>query len=90
MLTQMTQLIDFFDTLLQRFQKAIETSNANRSGFTHESVALLYYHFMKIDIGRAESYVKSPDWIANKGATINPENEKDNKCFQYSITSGLN
>ena len=59
-----------FDTLLQRFQKAIETSHANGSGFTHENVALLYYYFMKIDIRRGES-------------------KKDNKCFQYSITSGL-
>ena len=31
-----------FDTLLQRFQKTIETSNDNRSGFTHENVALFY------------------------------------------------
>ena len=68
-----------FDTLLQRFQKATETSNANGSGFTHENVALLYYDFMKIHIKRAESYVKTRDWIAKKGATINPKNEKDNK-----------
>ena len=32
-----------FDTLLQRFQQAIETLNDNGSGFNHESVALLYY-----------------------------------------------
>ena len=32
----------------------------------------------------------SPDWIASKKATINPKNEKDNKCFQWSIISGLN
>ena len=32
----------------------------------------------------------SPDWIASKKATINPKNEKDNKCFQQSIISGLN
>ena len=38
----------------------------------------------KVDI-RAESYIKSSDWLVNKGATINPKNEKDNKCFQYSI-----
>ena len=79
-----------FDTLLQRFQQAIEASNDNGSGFTHESVALLYYYFQKIDIRRAESYIKSPEWIVNKGATINLKNEKDNKCFQYSITSALN
>ena len=45
---------------------------------------------MKIDIRRAESNVKSPDWMANKEATINPKNEKDNKCFQWSTTSALN
>ena len=79
-----------FDTLLQRFQQAIETSNDNGSGFTHENVVLLYYYFPKIDIRRAESHVKFPDWIANKGATINPKNEKDNKCFQWLTTSALN
>ena len=44
---------------------------------------------MKIDNTRAESYIKSADWLANKGATINPKKEKDNKCFQYSITTVL-
>ena len=34
-----------FDTLLQRFQQAIETSNDTGSKFTHESVVLLYYYF---------------------------------------------
>ena len=32
----------------------------------------------------------SPDWIASKKATINPKNERDNKCFQWSIISRLN
>ena len=49
-----------------------------------------YIHFQRIDIRRAESYIMSPDWIASKKATINPKNEKDNKCFQWSIIAGLN
>ena len=57
------------DTLLQRFQQAIETSNARGNRFTHESVALLYYYFQKIEIKRAESYITSPDWLAHKEAT---------------------
>ena len=32
----------------------------------------------------------SPDWIASKKATINLKNEKDDKCFQWSIILGLN
>ena len=31
----------------------------------------------------------SPDWLVNKGATVNPKIEKDNKCFLWSIISGL-
>ena len=69
-----------FNTILQRFQRE----------FIPDSVELLYYHFQRIDIRRAESYIMSPDWIASKKATINPKNEKDNKCFQWSIIAGLN
>ena len=79
-----------FNTLLQRFQSAQETSNERGSEFIPDSVELLYYHFQRIDIRRAESYIMSPDWIASKKATINPKNEKDNKCFQWSIIAGLN
>ena len=65
-----------FDTTLQRFQQAIEISNERGSEFTHESVVLLYYYFQKKDIRRAESYIKSLNWLVNKGATINPKKKK--------------
>ena len=78
-------LIDtLFNTILSRIQEAMETSNERESGFTHESVGLLYYHFQRIDIRRGGSYMASPDWISSKKATINPKNEKD-KCFKWSI-----
>ena len=79
-----------FNTLLNRIQKAIETSNENGSGFTHDSVGLLNCYFQKIDIIRAESYIISPEWIGSKKATINQKNEKDNECFKRSIITGLN
>ena len=50
-----------------------------------ESVDLLSYHIHKTSLKRGKSYIKSPEWVINKRATINPKN-KDNKCFQYSIT----
>ena len=79
-----------FNTILQRFQQAQETLNDKGSEFVPKNVQLLYYYFQKINIRRAESYIMSPDWIVNKKATINPKNERDNQCFQWSITSGLN
>ena len=67
----------------------METSNERGSGFTHDSVGLLYYYFQRIDIRRGRSYIASPDWIASKKATKNPKNEKY-KCFQWAITAALN
>ena len=61
----------------------------NGSNFVFESVDLLSYHIHKTNLKRGKSYIKSPEWILNKRATINPKN-KDNKCFQYSITAALN
>ena len=46
----------------------------------------MYYYFQKKDNRRAES----PEWLLHKEATINQKNEKDNKCFQYAITTALN
>ena len=54
-----------FNTTLKRFQQGIKTS-VEESEFTRESVGLLYYHFQKIYIRRAESYIISPDWIVSK------------------------
>ena len=44
---------------------------------------------MKIDLKIAESSIKSHKWLINKRGTINSKNEKDNKCFQYSIALAL-
>ena len=79
-----------FNTILNRIQQAMEISNERGSGFTHDSVGLLYFHFQRIDIRRGESYIVSPDSIASKKATINPKNEKNNECFKWSIIAGLN
>ena len=60
-----------FNTILERIQQVIASSQKNESEFTHEKVALFYYYFQKIDIRRAESYIMSPNWIVSKKATIN-------------------
>ena len=78
-------LIHYF---LNNYQKE-ETILRNGSNFVFESVDLLSYHIHKTNLKRGKSYIKSPEWILNKRATINPKN-KDNKCFQYSITVALN
>ena len=59
------------------------------SNFVFESVNLLYYSLHKITLKRGGSYKKSPEWLRNKKATINPKGT-DNKCFRDAITAALN
>ena len=84
------------DDIIKRLLKSFLTNYQNEekilrngSNFVFESVDLLSYHIHKTSLKRGKSYIKSPEWILNKRATINPKN-KDNKCFQYSITVALN
>ena len=76
-----------FESFLNNYQKE-EKILRNESNFVFESIKILYQDIHKINI-RGKSYIKSPEWILNKRATINPEN-KDNECFQYAITAALN
>ena len=34
--------------------------------------------------------IKSPEWLANKRATNNPNNKNDDECLQWSTTFALN
>ena len=77
-----------FKSFLNNYQKE-EKILRNGSNFVFESAHSLTYHIHKINLKRGKSYIKSPEWILNKRATINPKNI-DNKCFQYAITATLN
>ena len=83
---------DIIKGLLNSFLTNYQNEEAilrNGSNFVFESVDLLSYHIHKTSLKRENSYIKSSEWLINKRATINPKN-KDDKCFQYSITVALN
>ena len=59
------------------------------SEFVTDSTDLLYYHLQKVGLKRNGSYIDSPEWLKNKKATINPQNNDDN-CLQYALSVALN
>ena len=77
-----------YKSFLQRHQKGLE-EKMRGSKFVFESVDLLYHSLHKTSLRRGKSYIKSPEWLKNKRAAINPKNYDDN-CFQYAITVALN
>ena len=75
-------------SLLKNYKKDLKKP-MRESEFVPDSIDLLYYHLQKIGLKRGGSYIDSPEWLKNKKATINPENNDDN-CFQYALTVALN
>ena len=62
---------ELFKSFLNNYLKE-EIILRKGSGFIFESVDLLSYTFHKISLKRGKSYIKSPEWVINKRATINP------------------
>ena len=69
------------NSFLNNYQKE-EIVLRNGSNFVFESVDLLSYHINKASLKRGKSCMKSPEWVVNKRATINPKKLSDKKCFQ--------
>ena len=75
------------EPLLQNYQEGSEES-MGESRFIFDRADLLYYSREKTSLKRSGSYIKSPKWLKNKKAIINPKND-DDKCFQYSLIAAL-
>ena len=78
-----------FESFLDNYQKEEQIMRGG-SDFICESVELIDYKLDKISFRKGKSCIESPEWLKNKGATINTKDDKDDKCFQYALTLALN
>ena len=60
------------------------------SDIVFERVELMDYKLHRVCLRRGGSYIKSPEWLLHKRATINPKNENDDECLRWSTISALN
>ena len=81
-------IIESFDSFLYNYQK--ELKNIRESDFVFESLDLLDYKLHRVRLKRGGSYIKSPKWLENKKAVINPKNENDDECLRWLIICALN
>ena len=79
---------EIFDSFLYNYQR--ELKNIKGSDFVFESVDILDYKLHRVRLKRGGSYIKSPKWLKNKKAVINPNNENYDECLKWSIIWALN
>ena len=80
-----SKILDLLLTsLYEKYQEDLSIS-CTSSSFVFESVEECNIHFHKIDLRRGATYIEAPDWLKNKKAVINPENDST----KFSISSFL-
>ena len=60
------------NSFLNNYQKEQQVSR-EKSNLVFDCVNSMRYKFDKTNLKRGSSYIKSPEWIANKKETTNPE-----------------
>ena len=81
-------IIELFRSFLHNYQD--ELKKIKGSDFVFKSVGLMDYKLHRVRLKRGGSYIKSPEWLLHKRATINPKNENDDECLRWSTISALN
>ena len=79
---------EIFRSFLHNYQQELKMIKG--SDFVFKSVDLLDCKLHRLLLRRGGSYIKSPEWLLHKGATINPKNENDDECLWWSTISALN
>ena len=79
---------ELFRSYLKNYQE--EEQIISGSKFNFENVELMDYKLYRVRLRRRGSYMKSPEWLLHKGATINPTNKNDDECLRWSTISALN
>ena len=79
---------ELFRSFLHNYQEELKIIKG--SDFVFESVDLMDYKLHRVRLNRGGSYIKSPKWLENKKAVINPKNENDDECLRWSIICALN
>ena len=67
----------------------IENTALLNSRFVFDEVLYLDVNFHQLNLMRGSSYLPLPDWLARKGAIVNPHND-DEECFKWSVIAAEN
>ena len=74
--------------MIEHMYQQIENPALRDSKFVFDGVIQMDIDFHRLNLTRGSSYVPLPDWLAKKGAIINPKNS-DMECFKWSVIAAM-
>ena len=79
---------ELFKSFLRNYREELKIIKG--SDFVFEIAELMDYKLHRVCLTSGGSYIRSPEWLANKKATVNPKNKNDDECLRWSTISALN
>ena len=87
--TEATDLSELFDNMTDKIFESIQNFNNRGSGWQFDRVEHLDININPYNPLSASSYIPLPGKLAEKNAIINVQNENDNECFKWAVTSAV-
>ena len=87
--TESTDLSELFDQMTDKIFELIQNFNNRGSGWQFDRVEHLDININPYNPLSASSYIELPKSLARKKAIINVQNENDNECFKWAVTSAV-
>ena len=79
-----SNLGEIIDGMIAHMKTQIENPALLNSRFVFDEVLLLDVNFHRLNLTRGSSFIKLPNWLAKKGAIVNPKN-KDPESFKWAV-----
>ena len=88
-ITESTDLSDLYNTMTSRIFELIQNFQNRGSGWQFDRIEHLDININPYNPLSASSYIELPGKLADKKAIINVQNENDNECFKWAVTSAV-
>ena len=74
--------------MINHMAKQVQNPKLKDSKFIFDKILYTDISNHRLVLTRGSSYIKLPDWLAEKKAILNPKN-LDEKCFKWAVIAGL-
>ena len=74
--------------MITHMAQQIQNPALKDSKFVFDDIIRMNIDFHRLNLTRGSSYIPLPDWLAKKGAILNPKNS-DMECFKWAVIADM-
>ena len=84
----LTDMGEIVSAMIKHMYQQIKNPALRYSKFVFDGIIHMDIDFHRLNLTRGSSYLPLPEWLAKKGAIINPKNS-DMECFKWAVIAAM-